>query len=527
MTINENISNIVRTNWSEEDYGISKNKADYKKQLHSVYQLDSMNKIYHNNKEIFISDNEVMYLAECNGRTYKFVSGKIKTKKNKDGVQTASITFNSTFPPFAKLVVDYLLGRFTFFNDKLYDINNRQAKFMDEIGINSLYGFKHDNSYILDILKGIDKNFHINPIRNLEPYKISGRDFIVDLETHSLVRTALNNENSYFKFYDVDYGTALNSQRMSDEFLQNIIADNDSLHNAMLQPYYMFQVACGLRPKTNFFISKSGVRTGKGLRHIALTGLFNKIDVELDSLTSRGFDSLNAWALFSGGEMALATEQGNIQGEKIERVLKIIATEKTHVARSIGGNQGLVYLTGVLCIDTNRTVALSDEMNGRKVLIQYQDRPAKETDIERESFFRKYWESFTELDKEPKITGSIGFLLSSLNYFKNNKNTFDWKDVEVINDIDLDEFQLALISTFQEVDFVQKTNNQRLLGLYDKVYGRNDKKAHDAVEAIGVKSTKRRVNGRPVAGYIVDNNKRFDSFVFEEIETNDVPSLFL
>ncbi|HEM3634537.1 TPA: phage resistance protein, partial [Streptococcus suis] len=210
---------------------------------------------------------------------------------------------------------------------------------------------------------------------------------------------------SYFKYYPVDYDTAKTGQNMADKFLKYVIADENSLHNAQLQAYYMAQVACGLRSKTNFFIAKSGVRTGKGLRHIALSGLFKKVDVELDLLKSKGFDSLNAWAFFAGGEMALATEQGDIVGDQVERVLKIIATEKTHVARSIGGNQGLVYLTGVLCIDTNRNVSLSDEMNGRKVLIQYKDRPENETDLEREAIFAEYWQAFAHPDKSPKIEG--------------------------------------------------------------------------------------------------------------------------
>ena len=226
-----------------------------------------------------------------------------------------------------------------------------------------------------------------------------------------------------------------------------VIDDPESLHNAQLQAYYIAQVASGLRSKTNFFVTKSGVRTGKGLRHIALSGLFNKIDVELDNLTSRGFDALNAWALFSGGEIALATEQGDIIGEKLERVLKIIATERTHVARNVGGNQGLVYLTSVLCIDTNRIVSLSEEMNGRKILIQYKDRPSGETDQEREEVFEKYWQAFTECDKSPKIEGCIGFLLTSLDYFNQQGNKFIWKDVEVYNGNEsLDDFQIELIN---------------------------------------------------------------------------------
>ncbi|WP_226996451.1 hypothetical protein [Streptococcus suis] len=130
------------------------------------------------------------------------------------------------------------------------------------------------------------------------------------------------------------------------------------------------------------------------MRHIALSGLFNKIDVELDNLISRGFDALNAWACFQAGD-GFGNGARRHSRRQVERVLKIIATEKTHVARSVGGNQGLVQLSSVLCIDTNRNVSLSDEMNGRKVLIQYQDRPEGETDAEREAVFAEYWQAFT------------------------------------------------------------------------------------------------------------------------------------
>ncbi len=38
------------------------------------------------------------------------------------------------------------------------------------------------------------------------------------------------------------------------DFLTYVIDDPDSLHNALLQTYYMVQVASGLRSKTNFFL---------------------------------------------------------------------------------------------------------------------------------------------------------------------------------------------------------------------------------------------------------------------------------
>jgi hypothetical protein len=262
-----------------------------------------------------------------------------------------------------------------------------------------------------------------------------------------------------------------------------------------------------------FFISKSGVRTGKGLRHIALSGLFNKIDVELDTLKSNGFEALQAWSMFSGGEMALATEQGDIQGYAMERVLKIIATEQTHVARSIGQNQSLVSLSSVLCIDTNRTVALSDEMNGRKILIQYRDRPQGETDFEREEIFSKYWKAFTNRDKSPKVSGILGFLLNSMEYFKQQNEMYLWKNVEVFNDIDLDDFQLALINALQEIDFVQRTGNKVIIDLSVAVYRGSSKLLGKAISEIGVKAVSKRVQGKTVRGYVIDNQDRFDKFI--------------
>ncbi|WP_303973772.1 hypothetical protein [Streptococcus merionis] len=347
----EQLKEILALNWNEKEFGQSKLKADYKRQLFNIIPLDSLNNIWYKRNKVFIPDKDVMYISECKGKAKKFISASLKLKAKGKGAKKKEyvhITYDRNFSPFAKLIVDYLLGRFVFYDGKLYDVNGKQAQLMDEITIQNLYGFKRDGEYILEILTGIDKNINMTPIRTLQPFQIAGNDFIIDLKKHRYYRATPNEEHSYFKYYPVDYDVARASKETADKFLKYVITDEQSLHNATLQAYYMAQVACGSRPKTNFFISKSGVRTGKGLRHIALSGLFNKIDVELDNLTARGFESMNAWALFTGGEMALATEQGDIVGDRIERVLKIIATEKTHVARSIGGNQGLVYLTGVL-----------------------------------------------------------------------------------------------------------------------------------------------------------------------------------
>lgn len=518
-SIKDSLNKIVSMKWTDDDFGQSKMKADYKKQLSNIKQLDNFNYINHEEHKFFVPDREVMYIADKNGEEINFISGRIipKKSKKKDDDEKYSLKLDSIFPPFSKLVIDYLLGRYVFYNDKLYDVNSKQAKIIDNMTLVSLYGFKHSTDYLLDILKGIDKHCHVEPVRILKPYQIAGNDFIIDLETHTVTRKVINNEVSYFKHYPVNFDTAIASKTTANGFLHYVIDDPESLHNAQLQAYYIAQVASGLRSKTNFFVTKSGVRTGKGLRHIALSGLFNKIDVELDNLTSRGFDALNAWALFSGGEMALATEQGDIIGDKLERVLKIIATERTHVARNVGGNQGLVYLTSVLCIDTNRIVSLSEEMNGRKILIQYKDRPSGETDQEREEAFEKYWQAFTECDKSPKIEGCIGFLLTSLDYFNQQGNKFIWKDVEVYNGNEsLDDFQIELINLLLANNFVPKGNY--LEQLFLKCYGKNNNKCGEAIKIIGVESYRKRIDGKLVGGYRITNRRRFNSFVPKSAE---------
>lgn len=512
------LKEILKLNWNEKEFGQSKLKADYKRQLYNIKEVDSLNNTWYNDSPVFIPDNRIMYITERNGKAMKYISATFEKKtkgKGEHKKEYINVTYDQTFSPFAKLVVDYLLGRFVFHDGKLYDVNSKQAVLMDEITIQNLYGFKRDGDFVLEILSGIASNIKVEPVRTLQSYQIAGNDFIIDLEKHTYYRTNPNEEQSYFKYYPVDYNTAKDGQAMANKFLQYVIADELSLHNATLQTYYMAQVASGLRSKTNFFISKSGVRTGKGLRHIALSGLFNKIDVELDNLVSRGFDALNAWALFSGGEMALATEQGDIVGERVERVLKIIATEKTHIARTVGGNQGLVQLSSVLCIDTNRNVSLSDEMNGRKVLIQYQDRPEGETDAEREAIFAEYWQAFTYPDKTPKIDGCIGFLLTSLDYFKEQGQKFEWKAVEVFNDVDLDEFQLLMIDQLSKHDYVVRTGNQFVEDLFQKTYGTNGIKAGIAMETIGIRSKRQRVHGQVSTVYVIDNHKRFNNFVIE------------
>lgn len=143
--IKDSLNKIVSMKWSEDDFGQSKMKADYKKQLSNILQLDNFNNIHHEGREFYVASSEIMYIADKNGEEINFISGKIISKKSKkkDDEEKYSLKFDPIFPPFSKLVIDYLLGRYVFYNEKLYDVNSKQAKIIDNMTLVSLYGFKH------------------------------------------------------------------------------------------------------------------------------------------------------------------------------------------------------------------------------------------------------------------------------------------------------------------------------------------------------------------------------------------------
>lgn len=116
-------------NWTESDFGRSKLKAEYKKQLSNIWQLDSLSKVNHNKKEVYISSSEIKYIADKNGKEVNFLSARIKETNNGE----LKVFYDKTFPAFAKMVIDYLLGQYVFYDGKLYDVNNTQARLIDDI----------------------------------------------------------------------------------------------------------------------------------------------------------------------------------------------------------------------------------------------------------------------------------------------------------------------------------------------------------------------------------------------------------
>ncbi|HEM3634434.1 TPA: phage resistance protein, partial [Streptococcus suis] len=109
-----------------------------------------------------------------------------------------------------------------------------------------------------------------------------------------------------------------------------------------------------------------------------------------------------------------------------------------------------------------------------------------------------------------------------LDYFKEQGQKFEWKTVEVFNDVDLDDFQMLLLNTLTEQDYLVRTDNLFVEELYRKTYGNNGVKAKNAMETIGVGSKRKKIKNRLVTVYVVNNLKRFESYIPEDEKTKEL-----
>jgi hypothetical protein len=251
---------LYRTDWGSSLFGESVLKAELKKQLYKIHYVNEKNQVHYYFESATVDPKDIGYFASDGRKTHRFIYGDVwMSNETDDNPATVKYTSEKNFPPFAKLVIDYLIGRYTLSDGYLYDVSNRQFRILDEYALQTRYGLK-DASHIMEILSGIHHFLGVKPINYIQLYQIAGQDFIIDLESTELRIEPHKQNVSYFKYYPVKLSDAKASQKIAQEFLEYVIADSQSLHNAQLQAYYMAQVACGVRQKTNFFISKSGVR---------------------------------------------------------------------------------------------------------------------------------------------------------------------------------------------------------------------------------------------------------------------------
>lgn len=102
-----------------------------------------------------------------------------------------------------------------------------------------------------------------------------------------------------------------------------------------------------------------------------------------------------------------------------------------------------------------------------------------------------------------------------MDYFNELEKMYIWKNVEVFNDIDLDDFQTALINALQEIEFVQRTDNEEVIALSNQVYGKNMNALNKSLSEIGVEAISKKINRKKVRGYSISNKDRFNKFIDE------------
>lgn len=452
-----------------------------------------------------------------------------KTKANKDETET-SVSEESNVPRYIHAIMDYLAGTIAIYRDCFYLINDEELKLLSQMKLAERYHISNRSTFdvesIENMLLFIHEHLKLEPIKAIKTAVIACNDFQLDLHAKNiLVDTPPSETDCYFKRYECNYEDVMRIVPIYGNYLDMVIDDKDSLHNASLQPIYTMLVACREGTKAKFFVSKSAERTGKGLRHKVISAPFITKDILLDNLGGGGFEALNAWAQLDGGEFLLATEQGDITGKAMERALKVIATEDTHQARQTGGNTSNVNLTGVLSIDSNAKILLDEGMNSRAVNIAFRNRPAQESDAEREQIFSEYWEAFTiqtatSTSRKARISAGVASLVHSFLYWKTEHFKFNFKIVEMNNLLDnsmLDEVQERILEIYTQGNpIIYFEHFPDIVPLMKETYTGAGKKGkrNKALEFIGFKQVNKRVINNDGSGYtskkafVIRNSKR-------------------
>ena len=462
-----------------------------------------------------------------------------RIKANKDETET-SVSEESNVPRYIHAIMDYLAGTIAIYRDCFYLINDEELKLLSQMKLAERYRISNRSTFdvesIENMLLFIHEHLKLEPIKAIKTAVIACNDFQLDLHAKNiLVDTPPSETDCYFKRYECNYEDVMRIVPIYGNYLDMVIDDKDSLHNASLQPIYTMLVACREGTKAKFFVSKSAERTGKGLRHKVISAPFITKDILLDNLGGGGFEALNAWAQLDGGEFLLATEQGDITGKAMERALKVIATEDTHQARQTGGNTSNVNLTGVLSIDSNAKILLNEGMNSRAVNIAFRNRPAQESDAEREQIFSEYWEAFTiqtatSTSRTAKISAGVASLVHSFLYWKTEHFKFNFKIVEMNNLLDnsmLDEVQERILEIYTQgnpiIYFEHFLDLIPLLAETYKGSGKKDRR-NKALEFIGFKQVNKTVMKQDGSGYtskkafVIKNSKRVHQITTSYLE---------
>lgn len=451
------------------------------------------------------------------GVVYGLISEETDKDNNKKAVFKSAGKSNS-FNGYARFMVDVASHKVIYSNElkRFVLVKNNSFEVLDPITFESLYPVDRvfKISDFLEVIETIYQSIINVPTHNycIYPYAFAGNDWVYDCKTLEFVEIPPKDNELYFDFFEVDKQD-LNTAKAKD-FLHAVADDTKSENNLkLLHAYSMYRKLNLIHPEY-YFVLKDFGRTGKGLLMNTFNGVFTVNKVNFDNLTSTGFEANNEWLQFFNCDIAHANETGEINKQSM-RVLRKIATCEPVAGREIGKDVIKFNIRSVLILDTNESVD-TGEMTANKsrtVKISFKDRPKNETDKERHTFFKQYWD-FIQPNRETSLSANLSFLINSLNYLKALDHEFRFEDVTLKTYFSADELtetQKILLETISQDGFILAGDTVLQRAIEEDYKSLRYKNAKRDIKNIGVRVNKqKKIDGQNFKVHVIENEDVFN-----------------
>ncbi|HHD0882301.1 TPA: phage resistance protein [Staphylococcus aureus] len=477
--------------------------------------------VYHREKDNvagdYISNLTLDYTIKPKEIGLVYGTVNIKTV-DKNGEEEKQSTFKTShFHNYARFIADLISDRVIYSKqlDCFIIVKNNQYEVIDNTNFALTYPV--DNKYyiddFLDVMLELYRE-HLNVTHNFKiyPYRIAGNDWVYDCQNLTLTEQKLKSDELYSIKYDVDIKD-INLEIPRNFF--DLVTDNEkSKNNLMLTHAYTMYRKMKLIQAEKWFLLKYFGRSGKGLFMATFEKLMTVNKVNFDSLISGGFESANEWMNFYGADIAHANETGEIT-KQMMRILRKIATGETISGRGIGRNAFTFKNNAVLILDTNESVDTGEitANTTRTVKISLKDRPINETDEERYQIFKPYWD-YIQPNGNTSVNASVSFLITSLEYLKENGREFKFKDVMLkyyFNEDELTETQITMIRLLSKQGFIL-AGDETLQRLIEQDYSSlRYKNAKEDMRKIGISiNNQKKIDGVNTKVHKVGNIELFN-----------------
>ncbi len=443
--------------------------------------------------------------------------GRIYEAKDKNGAPQKKYKAHP-FSNYSRFIADVLSEKVLYSRELEHFIIKEEHTYTAIMNENDFYNRyevikKHVIKGFLQTFEELFQN-HIDQQHGytIEPFMISGKDWLIDIESNDIKNEKPKEKYLYFDFYDVPFSDI--EPNKAKGYIEMVGGTPNSIHNTMLLHAYVMKRKMNLISPEQWFLFKDFGRTGKGLFFKTFNGVFNIYTIAFNTLIGGGFDAGNEMRNLYGADLAHANETGEISGKQMNLIRKF-ATGETVTARTIGGNSFSFKVESVFALDTNEDTDIGGMLanTSRTVMIGFRDRPANETAKERRALFAPYWKFIVD-KKETRIEASLSFLINSIQYLKSCGNVFDFEEVSLKNYYSADqltETQQLVLRTIHEQGFVLSGDETLQQAITDDYKSLRFNKAKDDFRKIGVAINQAKfIEGKTYKVHTIDDETLFE-----------------